>query len=152
MKRLLPVVILAAAAFLGFRYFGSSGPERVYRKFAEEVVQRNYAAAAAMCDGLSADDLSRLGTQEHIGAGPAMFQKLFPSRFTIESSGKRDDGSVDLEAVQTVYFNPVGVESAIRPAMFATMRQHVTMRKKDGAWKVAAFENAFQSMDNVPKR
>jgi hypothetical protein len=151
MKRLLPVVILVVAGALGFRYYSSSGPERVYRKFAEEVVQRNYAAAAAMCDGLSADDLSKLGTQEHIGAGPAMFQKLFPSRFKVESSETQPDGSVDLNAVQTVFFNPVGVESAIRPAMFATMRQHVTMRKKDGAWKVAAFENVFQTMDNVPK-
>jgi hypothetical protein len=61
-------------------------------------------AAAAMSDGLTAKDLERSGTQEKIGAGPSMFQTLFPSRYEIQG------------------------------------------------WKVATFENKFDSMETLSSR
>ena len=44
------------------------------------------------------------------------------------------------------------VESAVRPAMYATMNQTVTLRKTAGGWKVAAFENTFGKMDPLTGR
>ena len=85
-----------------------------------------------MCDGLSSKDLEQLGSQERIGAGPPMFQTLFPSRFVVASREKSPDGSVTLHATQTVLFNPVGVESAVRPAMFAKLKQVITLHKQSG--------------------
>jgi len=77
-----------------------------------------------------------------------MFQTLFPSRFVVNSRESAPDGSVVLHATQTVLFNPVGVEST-RPAMKATLDQVVTMRRRDGEWKVAAFENNATSLDSL---
>lgn len=151
MRRVLLVAALAVAGFLAWRHFVSGGAEAVYRQFAEAMLERDYARAAKFADGLTSDDLAKLGTQERIGAGPAMFQKLFPSRFDVES--KTTDGDdVVIHAAQTVLFNPVGVESAMRPAMTAKMRQVATLRKVAGDWRVRQFENEFVSMDTTSKR
>src|SRR5581483_288253 len=137
--------LLLVLAFFGC---GGFGAEKRYKQFAEEMLHRRYDAAAAMCEGLSASDLAQAGTQEHIGAGPQMFQTIFPSRFQIDSTEKNGD-DVILHSVQTVLFNPPGVESAMRPAMYATMKQTTTLRKSGGEWKVVRFENAFEKMDSV---
>ena len=153
MKRAVAVVALAAVAFLGYRYWSTAvAPERQYKQFAEELLHRRYDAAAAMTDGLSKSDVEGFGTQEKIGAGPAMFQTLFPSRFAVTSHEAAPDGALVLHAVQTVLFNPAGVESAVRPAMFAEMNQTVTLRKTADGWKVAAFENKFGRMDSLTRR
>ena len=153
MKRAVAVLLLAGVAFFGYRYWSTSvAPERHYKQFAEEVLHRHYDAAAAMADGLSKSDVERAGTQEKIGAGPAMFQTLFPSKFEVTSRQTAPDGALVLHAVQTVLFNPAGVESAVRPAMFAEMNQTVTLRKTAGGWKVAAFENKFGRMDSLATR
>ncbi len=153
MKRAAVVLLLAVIAFGGYRYWSASvAPERHYKQFAEEVLHRRYDAAVAMTDGLSKSDVERAGTQEKIGAGPAMFQTLFPSKFAITSRETAADGALVLHAVQTVVFNPPGVESAMRPAMFAEMNQTVTLRKTGDGWKVAAFENKFGRMDSLTGR
>src|SRR5262249_21368385 len=148
----LVVVAIVGGAFLAYRHFIADGPEAKYKEFAEAVLHRNYDAAAAMAEGLTASDLQRLGSQERIGAGPAMFQTLFPSRFDIHSQESGADGAVTLHATQTVRFNPAGVESATRPAMFATLQQVVTLRKGSNGWKVTAFENNFEKMDSLSQR
>jgi hypothetical protein len=141
-----------AAAFFGYRYYdGSYAPEKKYKEFAEEMLKRHYDTAATMTDGLTAQDLAKAGTQEKVGAGPAMFQTLFPSRFNIESRTATNLG-VTLHAVQTVLFNPPGVESAVRPAMFATLNQTVTLRKTSHGWKVTSFENKFDRMASLTAR
>ena len=153
MKRLIVLLLFAVVAFLGYRYYANSvAPEQHYKQFAEEVLHRRYNVAAGMTDGMSEADVARAGTQERIGAGPAMFQTLFPSKFAVSSREKAPDGALVLHAVQTVFFNPPGVESAVRPAMFATMNQTVTLRKTSGGWKVAAFENTFDKMDSATGR
>jgi hypothetical protein len=126
--------------------------EAEYKKFAEAILHRQYSVAADMCDGLTADDLQQLGSQEQIGAGPAMFQTLFPSRFKVNGRRSLPDGSVVLNVSQTVLFNPVGVESAARPAMFATLRQVVTLHKTHDTWKVTAFENVCDKVDSFATR
>jgi hypothetical protein len=153
MKRAAAVVVIIAAAFLGYRYYTRSyGPEARYKQFAEEMVKRNYEAAASMTEGLTAKDLAKLGSQEQVGAGPAMFQTLFPSRFEIQSKESGNDGTVTLHAVQTVLFNPPGVESAVRPAMYAKLNQVVGMRKSGDGWKVTSFDNKFEKMDSLSSR
>jgi len=152
MRRLIALVVLAGAAFGGYRAYSISyGPVAHYRKFAEEILHRRYDAAAAMCDGLSAADLEKLGSQERIGAGSPMFQTLFPSLFDIQSRETTADGLTLIHAVQTVRFNPAGVESAMRPAMFATLKQVVTLRNGSGGWKVVSFENTFMKMDSTSR-
>lgn len=153
MKKALGLLALVGVGFLGYRYAAAAhGPEARYRAFAEEVLRRNYDAAARMTDGLSAKELEERGSQESIGAGPPMFQTLFPSRFAVDASETAPDGAVTLHATQTVLFNPAGVESATRPAMYATLRQVVTLRKAAGGWLVTAFSNQFEKMDSLGGR
>ncbi len=152
MKRAAVVIVLVAVAFIGYRRFATDGAQARYEAFAEEILRQHWDAAAAMCDGLSSKDLEKLGSQERIGAGPPMFQTLFPSRFVVSSREKSPDGSVTLHATQTVLFNPVGVESAIRPAMFAKLKQVITLQKQSGEWKVTDFDNEFESMDSLSSR
>ena len=152
MKRAAVVILIMAGAFLAWRHFGSGGPAKRYQEFAEDILKRDYAAAARMSDGLSEQQLGSLGTQERIGAGPAMFQTLFPSRYNVESEEKASDGTVTLHAIQTVLFNPPGVESAMRPAMYAKLRQVVQLKKRDGEWKITSFENKFQEMDSLSSK
>ena len=150
MKRAIAVIVLIAGVFLPYHYYEHSyAPRDHYRKFAEEILHRRYDAAAAMTDGISAADLEKQGTQEKIGAGPQMFQTLFPSQFTIDSHDTASDGTLTLHAVQLVRFNPAGVESAVRPAMMAKMNQTVSLRKTSNGWKVTSFENTFGSMDST---
>src|SRR4029077_493143 len=105
-KRAIPALIAIAATLLGYHYYQHSyEPRQHYRGFAEEVLHRRYEAAAAMTDGISAADLQKEGSQERIGAGPQMFQTIFPSRFVIETSEMSGDGKLTLHAVQTVLFN-----------------------------------------------
>jgi hypothetical protein len=152
MKKLVIVGVCLLAGVFAYRYLAGDRAERQYEVFAEEILHRRYDAAARMADGLTALDLEKLGSQEQIGAGPAMFQTIFASRFDIHDRTVASDGSVVFHATQLVRFNPVGVESAVRPAMLATLRQVVTLRKSAGEWKVTAFENVFQSMDSTPGR
>ena len=150
MRRTVIVIVLVLGGFAGYRYIGSrTTAAGRYRAFAEEILYRRYDNAAAMTDGLTSSQLAQLGTQERIGAGPQMFQTLFPSRYSIESEETAADGTVTIRAIQTVFFNPVGVESAVRPAMYAEMKQVASLRKTSDGWKVTAFDNAFQKMESV---
>jgi hypothetical protein len=150
-RRLAAIAVLALAAFIAYRYYDSTyAPQKTYEKFAEEILKRHYDAAAAMTDGLSPQDVARQGTQEKIGGGPPMFQTLFPSRFAVDSRTATTLG-VTLHAVQTVRFNPPGVEST-RPAMYATMNQVVALHKTDGGWRITSFENKFEKMDSLTGR
>jgi len=146
------VAIIVIVAFFGYRRFAAhDAVEQRYMTFAEEILQRHYDKAAAMSDGLTAADLETRGSQERIGAGPAMLQTLFASRFVVTSRSSAPDGSVILHATQTVLFNPPGVESA-RPAMKAMLKQVVTLHKRGDEWKVTAFENAFDGMETLTSR
>ena len=151
MRKVAIVLIIVAVA--GYWYYQTShAPVNSYKAFAEEILHWRYDAAAAMTDGLSAAQLAQSGTQEKIGAGPAMFQTLFPSRITIESQERGSDGAITVKATQQVLFNPPGVESVMRPAMMALMKQTAALRKKDGAWKVVSFENSFGGMETMSSR
>jgi hypothetical protein len=153
MKWLIALGILLGAGFLGYRsYDSTTAPVKHYEKFAEEILHRHYDVAAGMCDGLTKEKLEQEGTMEKIGAGPSMFQTLFDSRFAIASKETAPDGSVTLNAEQMVLWNPPGVESAMRPAMYAKMNQVVTLHKTGEGWKVTAFKNTFGSMDEFKVR
>ena len=149
--RRLAALVLVIAAVAGYRYYIGNAPVRAYEQFAEAILHRQYDSAAAMTTGLTPAALARSGTQEQAGAGPAMFQTLFKSNFRIDSKDVGADGVVNLKCVQTVLFNPVGVES-VRPAMYLRMKQTVRMQNVEGAWKVVSFENAFDKMDSMTAR
>jgi hypothetical protein len=152
MKRAIVGLLLVAGLWFGHQRYESGQPARVYRAFAEEILERHYDVAAKMTDGLTPDELSKHGSQERAGPGPEMFQTLFPSRFRIETEEKAADGTVTLTAVQTVLFNPQGVESALRPAMYAELRQVTSLKKTGEGWKVTSFQNEFLKMDSMTGR
>ena len=152
MKRAVVAVVVVAAAFLAYRHYDKSySPVQHYKKFAEQILHRQYDAASELTHGIAAKDLEKQGSQEKIGAGPPMFQTLFPSRFAIESTEASADG-LTIHAVQTVLLNPPGVESAVRPAMYAKLNQVVSLKKTSSGWRVTSFENKFDSMDSLSAR
>jgi len=71
---------------------------------------------------------------------PYSIQTLGRIDYALQSSERgADSNEVNLAVEQTVYFNPPGVESAMRAAMYMTIIHKVTMKKGDGGWKVVAF-------------
>ncbi len=150
MRRAAILVVLLGVSFLGYRQVFAHGPVKVYEQFAEEMVHRRFGNAAKLSDGLRESDLAAIGNAG--GIDPAMLQTLFASRFDIVSKDETADRTVTLKAVQTVLFNPPGVESAIRPAMYATLNQLVSLRKVSGDWKVTSFKSKLEKMDSLTSR
>ena len=149
MKNLILALVLIAAAFFAWRYTKSHGLNGTYQEFAEDMTHRRFDKAAALTDGLSESDLQKIADDG--GLNPAMMQTIFPSKFAIESTEKQPDGSVKMTAVHTVLFNPPGVESALRPAMYAAQRQVITLRKAGLGWRITSFKSNVEKMDSVPK-
>ena len=56
---------------------------------------------------------------------------------------------VTLDVTQTVGFNPPGVESALRPAMKATVRHRATLQRTAAGWKVAALTSKLVGEDEI---
>ena len=55
MKRAVVAVVVLAAAFLGYRHYDKSySPVQHYKKFAEQILHRQYDAASELTDGIAA--------------------------------------------------------------------------------------------------
>jgi hypothetical protein len=136
------IVILSAVAILAGIYFlfiADSGAVKVYKQFATACAKgdREQALQFAESEDVLGGDVK--DNKRFIGGVPA--EALHGISIKIESETKNDDGSVSIQAIQQIYFDPPGATSAIGGAMTSIFRQTADLTKTASGWKITAFEN-----------
>ena len=141
MKKLLLVLVLAAAAVFAYRRLVVEPPVRAFRAFAAAWGREDTPAAAA----LTGSDAARKAVEAKIlrGIEQAPKEALGGSRGASESRVDRPDGDVVLTARELVAFDPPGVTSAFAGSMVAAIRHVATMRRGPEGWRVVAWAPEF---------
>ena len=131
--------ILGLSALLLLIHCAGGGPEKTFEKFASAWADERVDEAVSYCEGEAAKNaVKAIGISQVMS--PYSIQTLGKIDYAVQSSEKGvDSNQVILTVEQTVYFNPPGVESAMRAAMYMTIIHKVTMQKASGSWKVASF-------------
>lgn len=137
MKALLIVVGIACAAFLVYQVaFAKSGPVVAYEEFAENVVRGNFPGAEPYHDGPAV----KKSLRDKWSYTPRGMEAFHGATYDIHSTAKGNDG-VMLDVTMKVRFDPPGVHSAMGGTWASEFRHQVTVAKRDGEWKVVAFES-----------
>jgi hypothetical protein len=138
MKILLVLALVAGLAAAW--WFGIAHPpvERAYKAWVEAVVAKDLAKAKS----LSTMDDREITEQRDAIVESVPMQSLSGLHVDVQSRTKVDDATA-IDSVVVVFFNPPGVESAFGGALAASWRQHATLVKVDGAWKVREAATTF---------
>lgn len=142
MKKLLWVLVLAGAAFFGYRWYTGWRAFKAYEGFAEAWVHENETAADEFGDAETVrhafHDRGIRGTR-----GGGMMEALRGDHYEVESKTRTPKGDLELVVKQTVHFDPPGLTSAIWGGMYAHFRHTASVRKTPEGWRVVAFEPVF---------
>lgn len=151
MKRLVGLLLLAAAAFAAWYWFGSRGAYKAYEGFAEAWAQEKRAVAAQYGDEAAVKHAFEEKPLRG-NAGGNMMEAFRGTRYALESKQRSDDGDYDFVVKQTIFFDPPGVTSGIGGAMVARYRHEATVRKTADGWRVVAFEPTYLEMQEIRRR
>lgn len=151
MKRGIGILLLAGAAFFGFRWYTDWRAYRAYEGFAEAWVHESEADAARYGDAAAVKHALRDSGIRGTRGGAAM-EALRGDRYEVESRTKGPDGEVHLVVKQTVHFDPPGVTTGIGGAMYAHFRHTATIRDTPAGWRVVAFDREFLDMGEIRRR
>jgi hypothetical protein len=147
-KKIVVLVLLAGAAYVGFHWLTSRGAYKAYEGFAEAWAQEKRAVAAQYGDDATVrhafDEKPLRGN-----AGGNMMEAFRGTRYAVESKRRSDDGDFVFVVSQTIFFDPPGVTSGIGGAMFARYRDEATVRNTDAGWRVVAFEPTYLEMKEI---
>jgi hypothetical protein len=147
-KKVVGLVLLAGAAYLGWHWLTARGAYKAYEGFAEAWAQEKRAVAAQYGD----DAAVRHAFEEKPlrgNAGGNMMEAFRGTRYAVESKKRSEDGDFVFVVSQTIFFDPPGVTSGIGGAMYAHYRDEATVRKTDDGWRVVAFEPAYLEMKEI---
>jgi hypothetical protein len=151
MKKLIVGILLAGAAFLGYRWYGDRSAYLAYEGFAEAWVHEDEIAAARYGDAATVKHALKeraiRGTR-----GGAAIEALRGDRYEIESRTKTPEGDQRLVVKQTVHFDPPGVTTGIGGAMYAHFRHTASVHQTSDGWRVVAFEPEFIDMGEIRRR
>ena len=140
MKALVAVVVAVLVGFAAWHvHQAKQAPVTAFETFATLVARGQYGQADAFTDGPIAD-ITQGDRYGVVGWVPV--QELRSVKYEVTSRVAHGD-DVDLTVLQTVGFNPPGVESAMRSAMHGRFKQTATMHHASSGWKVTAFHNEF---------
>ncbi len=148
MKKLLGLLLLAGAAFLGYRWFAGRGAYESYEKFAEAWVHGDRVAAAKWGDA----DTVRYAFERKAIRGTrsgSLIEAFRGTRYDVESRTSSPEGDVLLEVRQTILFDPPGVTTGIGGAMVTHFHDAATVRKTAEGWRVVAFEPTYLDMGEL---
>jgi hypothetical protein len=146
MKAIIFLLVIAAVGFGIYHFLIADSPAySTYKKFADAVARGNKEEALLYASGpeiLGGPEQNRYQT-----AGGMPVAAETGIRYTHESETKTSDGSVTIQAMQSVHFDPPGATSAMG-ALIAKYRQTVTLSKSSGKWMVTSFKEEFVEMRN----
>ena len=141
MKKVVGLVLLAGAAYVGWHWLTARGAYKAYEGFAEAWAQEKRAVAAVRH---AFEEKPLRGN-----AGGNMMEAFRGTRYAVESKKRSEDGDFVFVVSQTIFFDPPGVTSGIGGAMYAHYRDEATVRKTDDGWRVVAFEPAYLEMKEI---
>ena len=149
-KGLFAALLLLGAGFFSYRYVVRVRQVGCYEKLADAWARGRTDEALQFAAG---DDVRRSLEQHPLRSlvDARMIEALHGIRSTVESSSPREDGEVEIEAKQTIAFDPPGITSAIGGAMIMSFHHIARLRKTDDGWKVVAFEPTFIEMRRIPR-
>lgn len=151
MKKLIGVLLLAGAAFYGFRWYTAWRAYGAYENFAEAWVHESEADAARYGDAGAVKHALKERAIRGTRGGAAM-EALRGDRYEVESRSRTPEGDFTFVVKQTVHFDPPGVTSGIGGAMYAHFRHTATVHKTPDGWRVIAFEPEFVDMGEIRRR
>ena len=146
-KKVLWVLVLAAAVLLGVRWFSGWRAVTVYERFAGAWMRGNKAEAMKYGE---ADALRALDKQQLRGMPSGTIIEAFHGTlYDIESKTRSPEGDLRLEVKQTILFDPPGATTGIGGAMFTHIHHSATLRRTAEGWKVVAFDAKYLDMGEV---
>jgi hypothetical protein len=145
MKKLVLVLALAAAALLGFRWLNGWRAVTAYERFAEAWMRGNKAEAMKLGEAEAVDSAFDKHALRGMPSG-AIIDAFHGTRYTIESKTRSRGGDLQLEARQTILFDPPGAFTGIGGAMLTHIHHSATLRKTADGWKVVTFEPRYLDM------
>jgi len=151
MKKIVLALIGLAAGFYGYRWFDGHQAYKAYEGFAEGWAQEKRTAAGTYGD----EPTTRHAFEERSVRGNragAIMEAFRGTRYRVESQERNAAGDYELVVVQTIFFDPPGVTTAIGGAMFARFRETAGVHRTGGGWRVVAFEPTFMDMGETRKR
>jgi hypothetical protein len=151
MKRIVLLIVLAGAAFLGWRSVSRWRARTAYEGFAEAWTHGNMAEAKRYGTDDCARHALEAASLRGLESGRAM-EAFRGTRYRYEKESRSESGDLELEVHQTIFFDPPGITSAIGGAMYTGIHHSATLRKTSGAWQVVAFEPRYVDMGPVRRR
>ena len=148
MKKWIGVVLLAGAAFFGYRWFAGWQAYKAYEGFAEAWVRGDESEAGRYGDSETVRHALRERSIRGTRGGATM-EALRGDRYSIESKTRTPEGEIALVVKQTVHFDPPGATTGIGGAMYAHFRHTASVRKTPDGWRVVAFEPVFLDMGEL---
>lgn len=146
MKTAIFLVTVVAAAAAGYFFFMADSPVySTYKTFATAVAYGHREEALQFAD--SEEVLG--GPEENRGqnTGGMPVEALTGISYALESETKNSDGTVTVQAIQSVRFDPPGATSAMG-AMASKYRQTATLQKTNDRWLVTSLESEFLETRN----
>jgi hypothetical protein len=133
------MVLLGAGAWFGYRQVAAAGPAKTFDRFAEAWTRGRTEAALDLSDGDSMRRTLEKKTFIDTMCPPWTVDAFHGFRTEVISSATNASGDVELDARQTVAFDPPGATSGLGGAAVATFHHRATMRKTSGGWRVVSF-------------
>jgi hypothetical protein len=151
MKKLFLVAALAAAAWLGYRWLVERRAVAIYEAFAHAWARGDKAEASRHGEEAVAEKAIDRQSLSGMRSG-AIIEAFHGEIYAIESKTALPDGDLQLEAKQTILFDPPGATTGIGGAMWTTIHHSATLHRGAEGWKGAAFDARFLDMGETRRR
>src|SRR6476646_8472350 len=145
MKKALLLILLAGVAYAGWRSVSRWRARGAYEGFAEAWTHGDMAEAKKYGTDEAAEHALKQASLRGLQSG-ALMEAFRGTRYLYESERRTDTGDLELQVLQTIFFDPPGTTSAIGGAMYTGIRHTATLRSTADGWRVVAFEPKYLDM------
>lgn len=151
MKKILLLVLLAGAAFIGWRSLTRWRAKAAYEGFAEAWTHGNMADAKKYGTEECARQALEKASLRGLESGSVM-EAFRGTRYRYEKETVSDAGDLELEVHQTIFFDPPGITSGIGGAMYTGIHHSAKLRHDSDGWRVIAFQPRYIDMGPMRRR
>ena len=144
MRKILVLAILVAGGWFAWGKLQGSVAVDTYEAFTLAWARGDLAAATELSDLRTAQ--AALGENGPSRLMPYPIGYVHRSDHVIESE-VRSGPTVEIDAVQTIAYDPPGVNSAVGGSATVSFRHHIALEESAEGWRVVAFDPAYEDGD-----